>query len=61
MQRPNGQTVVSVCIIALLTFKLDVLYLSVCIAHNKHVEILKIISMYIQSCKQKKSRLTDEV
>jgi hypothetical protein len=43
MQRPNGQTMISVCIIALLTFKLDVFYLSVCITHNKHVEILKII------------------
>jgi len=61
MQQPNGQTVVSFCIIALLTFKLDVLYLSVCISHIQHFEILKIISLFVQPCKQKKSRLSDEV
>lgn len=61
MQQPNGQAMESVCVIALLAFKLDVLYLSVCVAQNQHVEIFKIISLYVQSCKQKKSRLTDEV
>jgi hypothetical protein len=53
MQRPNGQTRISVCIARLITFKLDAFYLSVCIAHSTHVEILKIISLYIQPCKQK--------
>jgi hypothetical protein len=38
---------------ALLTFKRVVRYSSVCIAHNQRVEILKIISLYIQPCKQK--------
>jgi len=61
MQRPNGQTMVSVCIVALLAFKLDGLHLSVGIAYNQHVEILKLMSLYIQPCKQKKSRFTDEV
>lgn len=60
MQHPNGQTVVSVCIIALVTFKLDVLYLSVCIAYNQHVEILKIFFLFIQH-RKKKSPLTEEV
>jgi hypothetical protein len=53
MKCPNGQAMVSACITALLTFKLVVRYSSVCIAHNQHVGILKIISLYIQSCKQK--------
>jgi len=37
----------------LLAFMLDVLHLPVGIAYNQHVEILKILSLYMQPCKQK--------